>query len=150
MHRTTKITRSSCNGDGSQTYHVEYTLNNTLTSSALATLPDYIAGGIQLPSLARGMAAEKMLIYAPAGGSIANITTSGNGTVSVAPKQNTMNGKAITTTLALLNPGKSLTYSFDVTTSPKATTDLGVDQTPMGWEDSGVSVDTSACAIGAK
>lgn len=150
VHRTTKITRSSCNGDGSQTYHVEYTLNNTLTSSALATLPDYIAGGIQVPSLARGMAAEKMLIYAPAGGSIANITTSGNGTVSVAPKQTTMNGKTVTTTLALLNPGKSLTYSFDVTTSPKATTDLGVDQTPMGWEDSGVSVDTSACAIGAK
>ena len=150
VHRTTKITRSSCNGDGSQTYHVEYTLNNTLTSSALATLPDYIAGGIQVPSLARGMAAEKMLIYAPAGSSIANITTSGNGTVSVAPKQTTMNGKTVTTTLAFLNPGKSLTYSFDVTTSPKATTDLGVDQTPMGWEDSGVSVDTSACAIGAK
>ena len=150
VHRTTKITRSSCNGDGSQTYHVEYTLNNTLTSSALATLPDYIAGGIQVPSLARGMAAEKMLIYAPAGGSIANITTSGNGTVSVAPKQTTMNGKTVTTTLAFLNPGKSLTYSFDVTTSSKATTDLGVDQTPMGWEDSGVSVDTSACAIGAK
>ena len=150
VHRTTKITRSSCNGDGSQPYHVEYTLNNTLTSSALATLPDYIAGGIQVPSLARGMAAEKMLIYAPAGGSIANITTSGNGTVSVAPKQTTMNGKTVTTTLALLNPGKSLTYSFDVTTSSKATTDLGVDQTPMGWEDSGVSVDTSACAIGAK
>lgn len=150
VHRTTKITRTTCNGDGSQTYHVQYTLNNTLTNTALATLPDYIAGGAQLPSLARGMAAEKMLIYAPAGGSIANITTSGNGTVSVAPKQTTMNGKNVTTTLVLLNPGKSMTYSFDVTTSPKATADLGVDQTPMGWEDPGVSVDTSACAIGAK
>lgn len=150
VHRTTKITRTTCNGDGSQTYHVQYTLNNTLTNTALATLPDYIAGGVQMPSLARGMAAEKMLIYAPAGGSIANITTSGNGTVSVAPKQTAMNGKTVTMTLAFLNPGKSLTYSFDVTTSPKATADLGVDQTPMGWEDPGVSVDTGACAIGSK
>ena len=150
VHRTTKITRTSCNSDGSQTYHVEYTLNNTMTNAELAKVPDYIAGGVQVPSLARGMAAEKMLIYAPAGGSISNITTSGNGTVSVAPKQTTLNGKGVTTTLVLLNPGKSMTYSFDVTTSTKATADLGVDQTPMGWEDPGVSVDTSACAIGTK
>ena len=150
VHRTTKITRTSCNSDGSQTYHVEYTLNNTMTNAELAKVPDYIAGGVQVPSLARGMAAEKMLIYAPAGGSISNITTSGNGTVSVAPKQTTLNGKSVTTTLVLLNPGKSMTYSFDVTTSTKATADLGVDQTPMGWEDPGVSVDTPACAIGTK
>lgn len=150
VHRTTKITRTSCNSDGSQTYHVEYTLNNTMTNAELAKVPDYIAGGVQVPSLARGMAAEKMLMYAPAGGSISNITTSGNGTVSVAPKQTTLNGKSVTTTLVLLNPGKSMTYSFDVTTSTKATADLGVDQTPMGWEDPGVSVDTSACAIGTK
>ena len=150
VHRTTKITRTSCNSDGSQTYHVEYTLNNTMTNAELAKVPDYIAGGVQVPSLARGMAAEKMLIYAPAGGSISNITTSGNGTVSVAPKQTTLNGKSVTTTLVLLNPEKSMTYSFDVTTSTKATADLGVDQTPMGWEDPGVSVDTSACAIGTK
>ena len=70
--------------------------------------------------------------------------------MSVAPKQTTLNGKSVTTTLVLLNPGKSMTYSFDVTTSTKATADLGVDQTPMGWEDPGVSVDTSACAIGTK
>ena len=150
VHRTTKITRTSCNSDGSQTYHVEYTLNNTMTNAELAKVPDYIAGGVQVPSLARGMAAEKMLMYAPAGGSISNITTSGNGTVSVAPKQTTLNGKSVTTTLVLLNPEKSMTYSFDVTTSTKATADLGVDQTPMGWEDPGVSVDTSACAIGTK
>lgn len=150
VHRTTKITRTSCNSDGSQTYHVEYTLSNTLTNAELATLPDYIAGGVQVPSLARGMAVEKMLMYAPAGGSISNITTSGNGTVSVAPKRTTLNGKDVTTTLVLLNPGKSMTYSFDVTTSTKAKSDLGVDQTPMGWENPGVSVDTSTCTIGAK
>ena len=150
VHRTTKITRTSCNSDGSQTYHVEYTLNNTMTNVELAKVPDYIAGGVQVPSLARGMAAEKMLIYAPAGGSISNITTSGNGTVSVVLKQTTLNGKSVTTTLVLLNPGKSMTYSFDVTTSTKATADLGVDQTPISWEDPGVSVDTSACAIGTK
>ncbi|MEJ5921598.1 DUF4012 domain-containing protein [Bifidobacterium thermophilum] len=173
VHRTTKITRTSCNGDGSQTYHVEYTLNNTLASTEAATLPDYInsgtyalqrlrvklgtntlingnTGSSKIPNLTLGTAAEKMLIYPPAGGKISHVSSKGSGTMYVNPRSTTLNGKAVTTTLALLTPGQSLTYSFDVTTSPKATADLGVDQTPMGWEDPGVSVDTSACAIGAK
>ncbi|MEO2293574.1 hypothetical protein ABG885_10025, partial [Bifidobacterium longum] len=42
---------------------------------------------------------------------------------------------------------KSVTYSFDVTTSTKAVSDLTIDQTPMGWIDSGVTTDTAACSI---
>ena len=40
-----------------------------------------------------------------------------------------------------------ITYSFDVTTSTKAVSDLTIDQTPMGWTDSGVTTDTAACSI---
>lgn len=173
VHRTSKLTRTSCNDNGSQTYHVEYTLTNTLTSAEAVTLPEYINGGAyalqrlqeklatntlidgntgssKVPSLKLGTAAEKMLIYPPAGGTISHVSSRGSGTVYVNPRSTMLNGKAVTTSLVLLTPGQSVTYSFDVTTSPKATADLGVDQTPMGWEDSGVSVDTSACAIGAK
>ncbi len=173
VHRTSKLTRTSCNDNGSQTYHVEYTLTNTLTSAEAVTLPEYINGGAyalqrlqeklatntlidgntgssKVPSLKLGTAAEKMLIYPPAGGTISHVSSRGSGTVYVNPRSTMLNGKAVTTSLVLLTPGQSVTYSFDVTTSPKATADLGVDQTPMGWEDSGVSVDTSACAIGVK
>lgn len=173
VHRTSKLTRTSCNDNGSQTYHVEYTLTNTLTSAEAVTLPEYINGGAyalqrlqeklatntlidgntgssKVPSLKLGTAAEKMLIYPPAGGTISHVSSRGSGTVYVNPRSTMLNGKAVTTSLVLLTPGQSVTYSFDVTTSPKATADLGVDQTPMGWEDSGVSVDTSACVIGAK
>ena len=173
VHRTSKLTRTSCNDNGSQTYHVEYTLTNTLTSAEAVMLPEYINGGAyalqrlqeklatntlidgntgssKVPSLKLGTAAEKMLIYPPAGGTISHVSSRGSGTVYVNPRSTMLNGKAVTTSLVLLTPGQSVTYSFDVTTSPKATADLGVDQTPMGWEDSGVSVDTSACAIGAK
>lgn len=43
-HRTSKVTRSTCDNDGSQTYHVEYTMTNTLESSQIGALTSYILG----------------------------------------------------------------------------------------------------------
>jgi hypothetical protein len=88
---------------------------------------------------------EKVLIYPPAGGGIENLQTKGTITES---RDETLNGKAIKASLANLAPGASATYSFDVTTSKKSVTDLAVDQTPMGWTDSGVTMDMQACTIG--
>lgn len=144
IHRTSKITRSSCNTDGSQTYHVEYTLTNTLTSGEAASLPAYIIG-VKQANMPQAHGVEKVLIYPPAGGSIANLQTVGTVTQT---RDETLNGKAIKASLANLAPGASATYSFDVTTSSKSITDLAVDQTPMGWTDSGVTMDTQACTIG--
>ncbi|PKD07926.1 hypothetical protein APC1466_0357 [Bifidobacterium longum] len=44
IHRTSKVTRSTCGNDGSQTYHVEYTMTNTLESSQIGALTSYILG----------------------------------------------------------------------------------------------------------
>ncbi|KFI79189.1 DUF4012 domain-containing protein [Bifidobacterium mongoliense] len=139
IHRTSKITRTSCNANGSQTYHVEYLLTNTLTTDQVGTLPRYISGvadGLQNIGL------EKVLMYAPAGGSLTNLNTTGD--VSDA-RQETMNGSSLQASIAKLAPGASVKYTFDVTTSTKATGDLVLDQTPMGWKDPGITTDTGAC-----
>ena len=138
IHRTSKVTRSTCGNDGSQTYHVEYTMTNTLESSQIGALTSYILGS-------GGQGVEKTLIYAPAGGSISNLKTSG-GSVTES-RQETLNGKTVYASNATIAPGESVTYSFDVTTSTKAVSDLTIDQTPMGWIDSGVTTDTAACSI---
>ena len=44
----------------------------------------------------------------------------------------TMDGKHLTTNVAYIAPGKRVTFEFDVTTSPKATAKLTIDQTPSG------------------
>jgi hypothetical protein len=59
-----------------------------------------------------------------------------------------MNGKAVQAFNVLLKPGEKAIASFDVTTSKKSVSDLTLDQTPMGWVDPGVTIDTSACKIG--
>lgn len=143
LHRNTTITRNSCNADGSQSYHVEFTANNTITQSDLATGNSYILGGVNGIG-ASGTSVEKILFYAPLGGSISNFTVSGN---AEKPDQASMNGKKLWTSVATIAPGKSVTYAYDVNTSSKATTDLKLDQTPMGWTDQGVTYDTKACAI---
>jgi hypothetical protein len=144
VHRTSTITRMSCNADGSQTYTVQYTFTNTLTDSDMASLPAYILGGKQA-QLMPGSAMEKTLLYAPAGGSIANLNIRGD---SSDLRKETMNGKAVQAFNVLLKPGEKAIVSFDVTTSKKSVGDLTLDQTPMGWVDPGVTIDTSACAIG--
>lgn len=84
IHRTSKVTRSTCGNDGSQTYHVEYKMTNTLENSQIGALTSYILGS-------GGQGVEKTLIYAPAGGSISNLKISG-GSVTES-RQETLNGK---------------------------------------------------------
>lgn len=143
VQRQTHVTRTACNADGSQTYHVTYTMTNTVPWSDVYTYSWYLVGGNNNTGPA-GQAIERMLFYAPAGGSLANFTVSGQTGV---PEQTTMDDQPVWTSVAYMNPGETVTYDFDVTTSPKATADLAVDQTPMGWSDTGVTIDTSACAI---
>lgn len=144
IHRTSKITRSDCNSDGSQTYHVEYTMTNTLTAEEIASLPDYIIG-VNQANQPKAYGIEKTLIYAPAGGSLTNLNTSGATVTGI--RQETMNGKTVYASIAKIAPGESVTYSFDVTTSTKAVSDLTIDQTPMGWTYPGVTTDTAVCSI---
>lgn len=148
LRRSSTITRTACNADGSQTYHVTFSITNTLTSDEMASATTYILGGAQpgvdgivAPS---GTSAQRMLFYAPAGGSITNLTASGD----VRDQENkTMDGKNLITNVAYIAPGETVTFDFDVTTSAKAESDLRLDQTPAGWLDENVTYDTSACSL---
>ena len=148
LRRSSTITRTACNADGSQTYHVTFSITNTLTSDEMASATTYILGGAQ-PGVdgivaPAGTSAQRMLFYAPAGGSITNLTASGD----VRDQENkTMDGKNLITNVAYIAPGKTVTFDFDVTTSAKAESDLRLDQTPAGWLDENVTYDTSACSI---
>lgn len=143
IHRTSKITRSSCNTDGSQIYHVEYSMTNTLDSNSVQSMPAYISG---VNEDQRGIGIEKTLIYAPAGGDLTNLHAAGTGTVTD-NRQESLNGKTVYASIATIKPGETVTYSFDVTTSTKAVSDLALDQTPMGWTDAGITTDIAACTI---
>jgi len=87
-----------------------------------------------------------MLLYAPAGGSISNLTVGGSAQIDD-PQQGDLNGNGMIYTVANIAYGQNATFDFDVTTSPKAKEDLKLDQTPMGWTNTGVSYDTKACQL---
>lgn len=148
LQRSSTVTRTACNEDGSQVYHVTFSITNTLTSDEMAGATTYILGGAQ-PGVngivaPAGTSAQRMLFYAPAGGSITNLTASGD----VRDQENkTMDGKNLITNVAYIAPGETVTFDFDVTTSAKAESDLRLDQTPAGWLDENVTYDTSACSL---
>ena len=141
LKRTTKITRTSCNPDGSQSYHIVYSMTNTLSQNDADSLSWYIVGR---GKAGRGTALEKVLFYAPAGGTISHFVTTGNTSKLTSA---TLDGTKLQTSLATLHVGEKATYSFDVTTSTKAEEDLQLDQTPTTVEDSGITNDTSACVV---
>ena len=58
----------------------------------------------------QGSQVERMLFYAPAGGSISNFAINGNAT-KVAPA--TLNGKQFYHSLATIDIGKNATYEYD-------------------------------------
>lgn len=129
IDRTSEVTKT-----GDKTYHVKYTLTNRMTSTEMATCTSYILGGEQkgvggVPVAPSGTSAQRVLIYAPAGGSIGSIAVTGD----VRDRSNaTMDGKPLNSSMAYIAPGKSVTYEFDVTVSDKATANMKLDQTPCG------------------
>ena len=80
---------------------------------------------------------EKILFYAPQGGSISSLMQLG-GDVDAA-KETTIDGVNAYETYVQVNPGQIATFTFDVRVSPKATSTLTIDQTPMGWVDDGIT-----------
>lgn len=142
LKRSTIIKTVSCNDEGDQVYHVEYSIDNTITDKEVKELPKYITGiSGEIP----GVGLEKVLFFAPEGGSISNIVQL-NGETNAVTKSS-LNGKTMYTALAQIKPGQRVTYSFDVTTSPKAQTRLTVDQTPMGQKETGVKYEGASCAV---
>lgn len=127
IKRSTKITQLDCGEEGPAKYHVEYTIRNTMTDEESKTLPQYITGiRAEYPD-SHGTSFEKIVFMPPAGGTMSNFEVTGNGADPVA---DSLNFRLIYTTMTQVQPESTVTYSFDVTVSPDATTKLGVDETP--------------------
>ena len=132
IKREAKIQRVNC--DDGDLYHVEFMVHNTMTEDEAKTLPMYITGN---NSNNTGKAMEKILFYAPQGGSISNLMQLGGKVDAV--KETTIDGVNAYETYAQVNPGQIATFTFDVRVSTKATAPLTIDQTPMGWVDDGIT-----------
>lgn len=131
IDRASEVTKT-----GDETYHVKYTLSNRLTAEEMATCTDYILGGVQNgvgghPVAAGGTSAQRVLLYAPAGGRVTNVATSGDGIVND-QSDVVMDGKPLNSSMAYIAPGETVTYEFDVKVSDKASAELKIDQTPCG------------------
>ena len=136
IERESEVTQTSKN-----TYHVKYTLTNTLTAEEMDTCTEYILGGMQKGVdgdvvATSGTSAQRVLLYAPAGGAISGITTSGDVRDQ---SDTTMDGKPLNSSVAYIAPGESVVYEFDVTVSDNATADLKIDQTPSGKMENSVT-----------
>lgn len=132
IKREAKIQRVNC--DDGDLYHVEFMVHNTMTEDEAKTLPMYITGN---NSDNTGKAMEKILFYAPQGGSISNLMQLGGKVDAV--KETTIDGVNAYETYVQVNPGQIATFTFDVRVSTKATAPLTIDQTPMGWVDDGIT-----------
>ncbi|KOA50267.1 chemotaxis protein [Bifidobacterium animalis subsp. animalis MCC 0483] len=140
IRRTSTIEKTRCDVSGA-TYHVEYTVSNIMKAGDVSNLPAYITGDSPQN---RGKGIEKILFYPPAGGRIDNISQL-NGAVDAVQKT-TMDGKEVYKTVVEVLPEQSVTYSFDVTVSPQAQSALTIDQTPLGWKDTGITVKEPKCS----
>ena len=134
----TNVGEGTKNADGTTTYHVTTTMtNNIATLTEANALVDYIAG--YHPSK-RDRADMYMPVYllAPAGGKIENLQTSG-GDNSIQPFTDaTYNGNQLIHGIIRLDAGETMTLTYDVTVSAKATKTLAVRtsptaQTAAGW-----------------
>lgn len=132
IKREAKIQRVNC--DDGDLYHVEFMVHNTMTEEETKSLPWYITGN---NSDNTGKAMEKILFYAPQGGSISNLMQLGGKVDAV--KETTIDGVNAYETYVQVNPGQIATFTFDVRVSTKATAPLTIDQTPMGWVDDGIT-----------
>lgn len=117
IKREAKIQRVNC--DDGDLYHVEFMVHNTMTEEEAKSLPWYITGN---NSDNTGNAMEKILFYAPQGGSISNLMQLGGKVDAV--KETTIDGVNAYETYAQVNPGQIATFTFDVRVSTKATAPL--------------------------
>ena len=130
------------------TVTINLTRNATMTGAIALTLegaPAGVTGTFNPASVTAATSTLTLNVATTAAGGTYNLTVRGKAST---PSATTMNGTALFASVAQVAPQASVTFSFDVTTSTKAVGDLGIDQTPMGWEDAGVTLNTQTCSIG--
>lgn len=113
----TVVGDSEENADGSVTYHMATTLTNTMTSDIEAQLPSYLRANNSLAT-SKGDLMLRVYVYAPAGGSVNDVNTSGDAELTM--KDGSYNGIQVSWGEVHLEAGDTVTVTYTVTTSTEA------------------------------
>lgn len=144
IERSTTVKQTNCESSGPATYHVQYTLRNTLTEEEKKSLSSYVTGDWGAYPDRGGSGMETIVFYPPAGGQLKDFSVTGGGSV---PTTGALEWAEVFHTYVQLRPGQTVTYSFDVVVSKDATQKLEVDETPTGRETADVKY-TYLCPVG--
>lgn len=113
----TVVGEKTVNSDGSATYLVSTTLKNAMPVELEDELPPYFRA-TNHSALSPGDLMTRLYLYAPAGGSISDVSASGDTVIDL--KDGTYNGISVTFGELHLQPGQTLTVTYQVTTSAQA------------------------------
>lgn len=143
----TKVGAGKKNSDGSTSYDVTLTLNNTLSEELASRLGWYITGELQYKRSASDMTLD-VYLFAPAGGKISNVESHGyfygpdkftspwdTHPLTEGMTEASYNGQNVWYGVTGINGDSGTTITYTVTTSPAATAELKVDQTPPANEN---------------
>lgn len=129
----TEIGEGVVNDDGSTTYTVTTTVKNTITEEEAAAAPRYVTGyNSKLKNDASTMV-EYIYFFAPAGGSISEISHETDAYVDRYVEAEAY-GHQMHYTYVCMDAGESVTFTYQVTTSPEATEPLTLRTTPLAQE----------------
>lgn len=130
LDKSVSVGTAAKNADGSTSYPVSVTLSSALDPADEDSLPWYVTG---VPKGQPDWNVERVavLLYAPAGGSITGLQTSGDLAPAIGPQELTHNGLQVFNSVINLKAAQSITFSYTVTV-PAAAGDqpLTVRSTP--------------------
>lgn len=129
----TTINSSSKNANGSTTHNVTTTITNNLSAGEASGLVQYITGDSTMKRDRTDML-DRVFIFAPAGGTISDMTVDG---YSNGGGMATYNGNQVYFDFVQTLGGATTTFTYNVTTSPEATEELTIVQTPTAQEVAG-------------
>lgn len=131
----TTINSSVKNADGTTTYNVTTMLTNHLDPNEAYNQVDYITG-YNTAKRNRSDMIDKVYLFAPAGGSISDVTIDGYVPSEFPLKEGTYNGNQVWYVTLQTSGLETSTITYNVTTAANAA-DLTVRQTPTAQEVAG-------------
>lgn len=119
----------TCSSAGAAT-QLELTLTSNAPADAAGTLPVYVTGG-GVNGVPAGSIATQVLLYAPRGGTLDEVTVSvdGGAPVTVGPRRQEQDGRQVAALDVVLTPGQTTSVQARVTTAAGVET-LEIERTP--------------------
>jgi len=109
------------NADGSYTYPITVTLSNAITQEEIADAGYYITGGLG------GAIGSSVYFFAPAGGTVSDFVTSIDKQIALDEYNNLQLGHMLS---FQIQPGQTITVTYNITTAPGVETMLEFSKTP--------------------